>query len=326
MILLPTPVAGAIALLQTAVLLVVFSEVIDSDAALYNAALIHIALAVITLLSVTVFHAPYGRYSADTMVPIVVNTRAAWILQEMPTLVAVLFHFARNGILQQPITLEAMCQDPQWIVDAVVRGLDSTPLPALFALSLFVCHYIHRTFIFPFRIQPRSPTPIHVMLLANLYCCFNGTLQASAWIRFTRGVDVGGVATPWLMGAGVAVFACGMLINIKSDYALIALRKASSGRRSSGFGGGYSIPRGFAFEYVSCPNFLGEGVEWLGYTITALGSAGLVNAPGLVAMSFFLYTLSNTFPRGVKHHQWYLDTFKGEYASLHRKAVIPWVL
>jgi 3-oxo-5-alpha-steroid 4-dehydrogenase 1 len=327
---LNTPFAGLIAVSQTAILLVVFSNIIGTVGALEDAAYIHMAMALVTLLSVTLFHAPYGRYSADTIVPIVVDTRAAWILQEMPTLAAVGFHFARTGGAST-VSLTDLAEDPCQVWSAVVNGIASTPSVAFIGLALFFVHYVHRTLIFPFMIQPRSPTPIHVMLLANAYCCFNGTLQASTWIRFAptlfAKVTVSNLlADPCSPAAivsavGILLFISGMIINMKSDYALVALRRQTAA-------GSYSIPRGFAFEFISCPNFFGEGVEWLGYAITAAGLSGacICSTAGLVGASFFLYTLSNTFPRGVKHHQWYLNTFKEKYAQLNRKAVIPFLL
>lgn len=324
---LKTPLAGLIAVTQTAILLIVFSNIISSVEALENAAYIHIAMAFLTLLSVTVCHAPYGRYSADTIVPVVVDTRAAWILQEMPTLAAVAFHLALVGGASSKSLFDIVL-DP---LDAVIAGVYATPCVAFIGLALFTTHYIHRTLIFPFMIQPRSPTPIHIMLLANAYCSFNGTLQASAWIRFAPKL-FGEVkfsdllenpcSSPAIVTiVGILLFASGMFINMKSDYALVALRHRTAK-------GSYSIPRGFAFEFISCPNFFGEGVEWLGYAFTAAGLSGacICTTASLVGLSFFLYTLSNTFPRGVKHHQWYLDTFKEKYAQLNRKAVIPFIL
>ena len=53
-------------------------------------------------------------------------------------------------------------------------------------------------------------------------------------------------------------------------------------------GNGYHIPEGFLFKYVSCPNYLGEIIEWLGWAILTLSPAGLV---------FFIWTFSNLVPR-----------------------------
>ena len=67
---------------------------------------------------------------------------------------------------------------------------------------------------------------------------------------------------------------------------------------------------------MSCANFFGEIVEWTGFAI-ATGS--------LPGVAFAFYTFANTAPRGVSHHKWYLEKFKGEYEALGRKAVIPFI-
>jgi len=54
----------------------------------------------------------------------------------------------------------AMRRDPDVVVQA--------------SYLLFVAHYLHRTIIFPSVIRPRNAMPLHVMLLANVYCCVNG--------------------------------------------------------------------------------------------------------------------------------------------------------
>jgi hypothetical protein len=60
--------------------------------------------------------------------------------------------------------------------------------------------------------------------------------------------------------------------------------------------GGYKIPRGGAFEYVSAANYFGEMLEWAGWALAA-GSAP--------AAAFAFFTAANLAPRGWRHHQWW---------------------
>jgi 3-oxo-5-alpha-steroid 4-dehydrogenase 1 len=62
---------------------------------------------------------------------------------------------------------------------------------------------------------------------------------------------------------GIAVFALGMWINVKSDDMLQRAKlKAHSDKTAKSK---YVIIRVFLFEYVSSPNYLGEIIEWFGY-------------------------------------------------------------
>jgi len=66
---------------------------------------------------------------------------------------------------------------------------------------------------------------------------------------------------------------------------------------------------------VSSPNYLGEIIEWTGFSILCW------NLPALV---FLVFTVSNLFPRAFSHHKWYLKTF-ADYPN-NRKVIIPFVL
>ena len=77
-------------------------------------------------------------------------------------------------------------------------------------------------------------------------------------------------------------------------------------------GPGYHIPKGFLFEKVSSPNYLGELIQWLGWAIMTWSLAGLV---------FFFWSLANLLPRATAHHRWYKETFDN-YPD-NRKILVP---
>lgn len=52
---------------------------------------------------------------------------------------------------------------------------------------------------------------------------------------------------------------------------------------------------GFLFEYVSGANFLGEIVEWIGFSVACF------NVP---SVAFAVFTLCNIGPRALHHHRY----------------------
>lgn len=111
----------------------------------------------------------------------------------------------------------------------------------------------------------------------------------------------------WLLGA---VIACGT----KRWYLFRLLVVLTVQLHPDVTGLGYWIPRGGMYELISCPNYLGETIEWIGYAITT-GS--------LVGTAFAFYTFANLAPRAHQHHQWYQETFP-DY-PVNRKAYIPFI-
>ncbi|NAW45030.1 DUF1295 domain-containing protein, partial [Salmonella sp. gx-f4] len=57
---------------------------------------------------------------------------------------------------------------------------------------------------------------------------------------------------------------------------------------------GYKIPTGFLYEYISCPNYFGEIMEWIGYAILGWN---------LPALAFAIFTFANIGPRAIAHHK-----------------------
>lgn len=145
-------------------------------------------------------------------------------------------------------------------------------------------------------------------VMAFVFNLLNSYLQSRSVSNY---VDYDGDGWFWwrFFGGGV-VFVLGMAVNLWSDGVLVGLKTAGRGG-----GGGYKIPTGGWFELVSCPNYLGEIVEWMGWAVMCGSWAGF---------GFFLYTCANLVPRARANHTWYLDKFGEDYPR-KRKAVIPFL-
>ena len=175
----------------------------------------------------------------------------------------------------------------------------------LVVLCAFILHYVQRTFIYSLLISGGKPTPCILMLLAMVFTTANGYIQARGAVMFSTysasTFDVLRVVV------GLTVFAVGMAINIHSDYVLRNLR--APGEK------GYKIPFGGVYAWVSCGNFFGEIVEWIGFAVASWS---------VVAFAFAFFTAANLVPRALAHHRWYLEKFE-DYPR-ERKAVFPFIL
>lgn len=238
-----------------------------------------IALAVVTFLYLLRFTAPFGRHYAGAGWGPHISNRMGWVVMELPaTALFALIYF---------------------------NGESSRQLVPLVFLAMWQAHYLHRTFIFPFRTRTGGKTiPVAVVGAGFAFNIVNAYINA----RFVSGI--GEYSTDWLTDprflAGLAIFAAGMALNIRSDNVLLKLRGSGNS--------GYAVPRGGAYRYVSCPNYLGEIIEWAGWALATWSLAGL---------AFFLYTAANLAPRALSHHNWYRARFP-DYPP-NRKALIPGV-
>ena len=220
--------------------------------------------------------APYGRHASKKW-GILINNRLAWIIMESPVLFLVMY-FVLPKI--------ASLNDVTWIL-----------------FFLFTAHYVHRTFIFPFRIKGSSKKmPLGVILLAIIFNVFNGFFIGYYFGNFASYDSSWLLSVPFILGA--IMFAIGAYINWRADTILIGIRE-------KGFSG-YKIPSGFLFENVSCPNHLGEMIEWSGYALMSFS---------LPTLSFAIWTLANLIPRALAHHKWYKSYFD-DYPK-NRKAFLP---
>ena len=177
----------------------------------------------------------------------------------------------------------------------------------LVLLAMWQIHYLNRTFIYPFRARTQGKrTPILIALMGATSNIAVGYLNG--WWLFSVGpvLDESWLSDPRFL-VGAALFFGGMALNVASDNTLLRLR---SGRDT-----GYHIPQGGAFRWVSCPNYLGEIIEWCGWAIASWSPAGL---------AFAVWSIANLTPRALASHRWYLARFE-DYPP-ERRALIPRLL
>ena len=205
---------------------------------------------------------------------ITIDNKWGWFCMELPALVVM------------PITVLILPVEKNEII--------------ILILSLWILHYFYRSILFPIKLKTNGKKmPFLIVISAFIFNLFNG---------FFVGYEIGnmsqldfGINTL----IGLIIFFTGMYINRSSDNKLISLRKDNKE---------YQIPQGGMFDFISCPNYFGEIVEWIGFAIIVLN---------LGTLSFALWTAFNLIPRALNHHNWYINYFK-EYPD-KRKALIPYI-
>lgn len=236
------------------------------------------AFAIIIFIVLMFITAPYGRHSKTNWGPMVGN-RLGWVVMEMVVLL-VLWYF-------------------------IFKGKNEQTSANVLIISMFTFHYFNRSFIFPLRLKTTGKKmPLAIMFMGIVLNIVSG---------FTFGYYFGNLKVyenQWLTSPefiiGTLIFVTGLIINWRSDALLIGLRKQDET--------GYKIPYGGLFKYVSCPNLLGETIEWGGFAILTWSLPGL---------AFFVWTFANLIPRAIAHHRWYKQHFS-DYPE-GRKAVIPFL-
>jgi 3-oxo-5-alpha-steroid 4-dehydrogenase 1 len=216
------------------------------------------------------------------------------------------YHHASG--LSVPSNLAWFIQElPSWIIPVTCMAISWNRLESTNALliSMFLIHYTHRTFVFPLLIRGGKPTPVSLMISAIVFTSLNGWLQGRYLAEYAT-YPKGWLYHPQFL-IGVAMFFGGMLINIQADSILRNLRKPGDTN--------YYVPYGGMFKYVSGANFFGEIVEWWGFAFAC---------NSLPAYAFAFFTFFNIGPRGVQHHEWYLEKFGDKYPK-ERKGVIPFI-
>ncbi|HOO97513.1 MAG TPA: DUF1295 domain-containing protein [Caldisericia bacterium] len=240
-----------------------------------SVAMLCAAVAVLVLLFF--ISAPYGRHRRGGWGPQLSN-KLSWIIMESPSALGMASLFVLGG------------------------GWRS--IPCIIFFLMWEAHYLHRAFIYPLMLRDGA-MPASVIAMGFVFNLANAYLNG-------RGVfTLGTYSLSWLIDPrfilGLAVFICGFAINRWADEKLRLLREPGEKE--------YKIPYGGLYEYVSCPNYLGEIIEWTGWAIATWSLGGAV---------FAFWTLANLLPRAVSHHRWYREHFE-DYPK-GRKAIVPRIL
>lgn len=237
-----------------------------------------IVLSLLSFTSLQFLSAPYGRHARPGWGPNIPSA-LGWVLMEAPAVVV-------------PLVFLGMTER---------RGAATLALTAMWLL-----HYINRTFVWPMRMRLRGKTM--PLVIAAMAFGTNVVIDGLnfAWLYVygpERGVEWLSDGRFW---AGSLLFFVGLAINWQSDGILRNLRAPGET--------GYKVPYGGAYRWVSCPNYLGELMEWAGFAIAVWS---------LPALAFFVWSVSNLAPRARAHHRWYTETFP-DYPP-ERRALLPWI-
>ncbi len=236
------------------------------------------ALAAIVFILLFFISAPYGKFLRSGWGP-VIKTKWAWMIMEFPSPALMILFFLLSGRMHMIQTI---------------------------FLVLWVSHYLHRTFIYPFSQSGREKSyPVILVLMAILFNCLNGFVNGYGIFKLHY------YTFSWLMTwkflIGFILFITGFIINKIADEKLRRLRKENQGE--------YVIPNGWLFRYISSPHYFGEIIEWTGWAVMTWSLPGL---------AFAVFTFANLFPRAISSHKWYKEKFPDYPAK--RKAVIPFIV
>ncbi len=238
-----------------------------------------ICLAIIVFLFLLKVTAPFGRHTSKNW-GVQISNRLGWFFMELPGMSVIGYFLIVNHRLEEYFMV----------------------LP----VGFYIFHYVNRALIFPFRLHTRGKTmPLVIMFMAVGFNLMNGFLIGYYFGNYAQ-YTLNSYTEPHFI-VGAILFVTGVYVNWKYDNRLIGLRKANES--------GYVIPFGGLFRYVSCPNLMGEIIEWTGFAILCMN---------LPALGFLIWTLANLVPRAMSHHKWYKRRFDN-YPS-ERKAIFPFIV
>jgi len=249
-----------------------------SERVFFNILLISwFVLAAVIFAALFFIVAPYGRHTRRNWGP-AIGDKLGWIVMEAPSPVLFAVFF--------------------------VLGIKSITITAIAFLILWEAHYVHRAFIYPFsRRVGASGMAVAVVAMGFMFNIGNAYLNGRYLFTLSGGYSNAWLMTPQFI-CGAALFVAGFIINRKADDDLRNLRKPGES--------GYKIPDGGLYRWISCPNYFGEILTWIGWAVATWSLPGL---------AFAVFTVANLAPRARAHHLWYKKQF-ADYPP-RRKALVP---
>jgi 3-oxo-5-alpha-steroid 4-dehydrogenase 1 len=234
--------------------------------------------AVLVFILLFYISAPYGKFLRKGWGP-AIKSRWAWMIMEFPS--------------------------PALIVLFLILSDHKSVASAAF-LIVWLSHYLHRTFIYPFRQSGRDkPYPFILVIMAFVFNCLNGFANGYG-VFYISDYPVSWLFS-WQFIAGLILFIAGYYINKTADEKLRRLRAGNPNE--------YVIPMGWLFHFISSPHYFGEMIEWAGWAVMTWSLPGL---------AFCVFTFANLFPRAISSHKWYKANFK-DY-PVDRKAIVPFII
>jgi len=249
----------------------------------FNLALtVAFAIVALTLVAAPFIASPYGRFATDRF-GMSLDPRVGWFLMELPATLLFFWVYLRSPERAEPF--------------------------AMFVAFVWGVHYLNRGFLMPLLMRvpagQKGSFSLMVVVIGWVVTSLHGYLNARWATTFHADTSATWLTDPRFL-IGCALFVGGMALNLHADAVLRRLRKPGEM--------GYAIPMGGAYRLVSCPNYLGEVLEWVGFAVATWS---------LPALGFALWTIANLAPRARSHHRWYRERFPA-YPT-ERRALVPFL-
>lgn len=217
-----------------------------------------------------------------------INYRLVFLLEYLGPMVFVLLYALRPAFVYGT---EAAALEVNWV--------------ARLGVICWTLHFLKREYETVFIHKFSRAT----MPLSNLFknCVYYWSFGAVIGYPLSSPEFLPPVETQVYIGFGVWILS--ELGNLICHLMLSGMREVEGSQKRT-------IPSGFLFNFVACPNYTFEALSWVGFSImTNLPTAFIFTLVGFVQMADW----------AMKKHKAYKKTYDKEYIKLNRKAIIPFL-